>query len=101
MGIACLRTVSIRELFARCEHVDHVEGGLWLIVGHHVTGVPDYSLWYVQSVIEVRKLSLRGHAMITSISLLWIMIISCRVNDFENQIYFTALSNFSKLSRQI
>ena len=64
MGIACLRTVSIRELFARREPVDHVERRLWLVVGHHVTCVPDQDLGEVCDLLgvtcQLRRVMIKG-----------------------------------------
>ena len=57
MGIACQRTVSIREIFAHCEPVDHVERRLWLVIGHHVTCVPDQDLGEVSDLLGVTFIS--------------------------------------------
>ena len=53
--IACRRIFSIRELFARREPVDHVERRLWLVIGPHVTCVPDQDLGEVSDLLGVTR----------------------------------------------
>ena len=55
--IACRRTASIGQLFARREPVDHVERRLWLVVGHHVTCVPNQDLGEVSDLLGVTYIS--------------------------------------------